>query len=89
MATNPKGKLLTDSKNMQDLISSVSRDTALTEEQSAAAVSSALRYLTGRLPSPIVGQLHEFFQLNQDKPAYDRSTAAADQDTTESTHESE
>ena len=82
MATNPKGKLLSNSKNMKDLTLSVARDTALTEEQSAAAVTSTLRYLTARLPSPIVGQLHEFFQLNQDRSATDGSPTA-DQDTTE------
>lgn len=74
---------MTNSKNMQDLILSVARDTALTEEQSAAATASTLRYLTARLPSPIVGQLHEFFQLNQDQLASERSAAAADQNTTE------
>lgn len=50
------------SKQMNELIQSVAKDVSLPEEQSAAAVTATLRYLTARLPSPTVGQLHELLE---------------------------
>jgi len=52
------------SKNMKDLIQAVAMDTELPEEDSAAAVTATLRYLTARLPSPAVGKLHELLQTD-------------------------
>ncbi|MBI1397204.1 MAG: hypothetical protein GC151_14625 [Betaproteobacteria bacterium] len=44
---------------IDELIEAVSRGAGLTPEQGAAAVAVMLRFLTARLPSALVGQLHE------------------------------
>ena len=52
------------SKNLKDLIQTVATDSGLPEDDSAAAVTATLRYLTARLPSPAVGKLHELLQTD-------------------------
>ena len=41
-----------------ELIQSVARAAQLTPEQASRAVAAMLRFLTARLPSAIVGELH-------------------------------
>ena len=72
---SPPEALLNNSKNLQDLITSVAKETSLPEDQSAAAVTATLRYLTARLPSPAVGQLHELLQTNPNDLQADESPA--------------
>jgi len=50
---------LNSEKKINELIRSVADETSLSEEQSAAAVSSTLRYLKARLSSRVVGELQE------------------------------
>lgn len=63
-ADTPPEALLKNSKNLQDLVNSVASETSLPEDQAAAAVTAILRYLTARLPSPTVGELHELLQTD-------------------------
>ncbi|MGE5338633.1 MAG: hypothetical protein ACM3PU_12450 [Gemmatimonadota bacterium] len=41
-----------------EMIESVARAARLTPEQAGAAVAAVLRFLTARLPSALVGELH-------------------------------
>lgn len=43
---------------MDELIAAVARAASLSPEQSALAVAAVLRFLTARLPSSLVGELH-------------------------------
>ena len=44
---------------MDELIAALTRDAGLAPEQAALAAAAMLRFLTARLPSNLVGQLHE------------------------------
>lgn len=44
---------------LEDLTQAVAREAGLTPQQAAMAVTAILRFLTARLPSAFVGQLHE------------------------------
>ena len=44
---------------MEELIAALTRDAGLAPEQAALAAAAMLRFLTARLPSNLVGQLHE------------------------------
>lgn len=48
---------------LEDLIQAVSRGAELPADRAALAVNAMLRYLTARLPSSLVGELHA--RLNQ------------------------
>ncbi|HWS06053.1 MAG TPA: hypothetical protein VN230_09745 [Burkholderiaceae bacterium] len=43
---------------LEELILAVARGASLSPEQAALAVASVLRFLTARLPSSVVGELH-------------------------------
>lgn len=43
---------------IEELIQAVARSAGLSPEQAALAVLAALRFLTARLPSSLVGELH-------------------------------
>ncbi len=44
---------------LEELILAVGRTAGLTPEQAALAVAAMLRFFTARLPSALVGELHE------------------------------
>ena len=43
---------------MEELVRAVARGAGLSPEQAARAVAEALRFMTARLPSALVGELH-------------------------------
>lgn len=43
---------------LDELIATVAKGAGLTPEQAALAVATMLRFLTSRLPSSLVGELH-------------------------------
>ena len=52
---------------MEELILAVARGAGLSPDQAALAVAAALRFLTARLPSSLVGELHA--RLGTRKPS--------------------
>ncbi len=44
---------------LEELIRAVSATAGLTPEQAALAVTAVLRFFTARMPSALVGELHE------------------------------
>lgn len=43
---------------LDELVQAVARSGDLTKEQAAAAVAAMLRFMTARMPSALVGELH-------------------------------
>jgi len=43
---------------LDELVQAVARSGGLTPEQAAAAVAAMLRFMTARMPSALVGELH-------------------------------
>ncbi len=56
---------------MDELITAVARAASLPQEQAAIAVGAMLRFMTARLPSALVGELHARLRAVPDaaKPA--------------------
>jgi hypothetical protein len=54
---------------MDELIAAVARAAGLSPEQSTLAVAAVLRFLTARLPSSLVGELHARLQTDADARA--------------------
>jgi len=50
---------------VDELIQLVAREAGISSAQAARAVSAMLGYLTARLPSPIVGRIHEQLDATQ------------------------
>jgi Arc/MetJ family transcription regulator len=57
---------------MDELIAAVARAARLSPEQAALAVAAMLRFLTARLPSSLVGELHARLQTRAHDPAVAR-----------------
>lgn len=55
---------------LDELILAVARAAGLSPEQAALAVAAVLRFFTARLPSSLVGELHE--RLGTHRPASSR-----------------
>jgi Arc/MetJ family transcription regulator len=49
---------------MDELVAAVARAAKLPPDQAAVAVGAMLRFLTGRLPSALVGELHDRLQTH-------------------------
>lgn len=54
---------------MDELIAAVARAAGLSPELSTLAVAAVLRFLTARLPSSLVGELHAHLQTDADARA--------------------
>lgn len=54
---------------MDELILAVGRAAGLSPEQAALAVAAAMRFLTARMPSSLVGELHARLGTRDPPPA--------------------